>query len=111
MVMTLKTKRRECGESMEKDKEEMAWIDKEIKQIMSLYKPLVQRLNERLETQAKVAKNLKLAEQTMQTLKGETKGTGKLHLLGPQESRHATISPFPLLLSASYLHIFMLLLQ
>lgn len=75
--MNLKTKRHECGESMEKDLREMEWIDKEIKQILSSYKPLVQRLNERLETQEKVEKNLRLAERTMLALMSQTKGTGK----------------------------------
>lgn len=77
MVQTLKTKRRECGESMSKDKIEIGWIDKEIDQIMSLYKPLCSRLEERLETQEKLDKNLKLAEQTMFTLMGQTKSTGE----------------------------------
>ena len=78
MVATLKSRRRQCGDSMEKDMKQIKWIDVEIEQIMKLYKPLCNQLTERLETKEKVETNLTLAEDTMRTLMSQTKETGNL---------------------------------
>ena len=75
MVSGLKSNRRKCGEAMKKDGESIYWIDKEIEKINKRYLPLKERLKERKEERNRIAEQLKLAEDTMNTIMKQTKTT------------------------------------
>mmetsp|Transcript_13536 Transcript_13536/g.22094 ORF Transcript_13536/g.22094 Transcript_13536/m.22094 type:complete len:120 (+) Transcript_13536:80-439(+) len=75
MVNNLKSRRRKCGDAMEKAQNSIAWIDKEIERLLKLYKPLCKRLEEREGTLTNVKHNLHLAEKTMIQIMGQTKAT------------------------------------
>jgi hypothetical protein len=60
---------------MDKDKQAMDWIDKELDRINKQYLPLCKRLEERERKMQSVKANLELAESTMFQIMGQTKKT------------------------------------